>query len=192
MSFGSAYLGVAGGSGQHHGVDADLGHGPLPLVVQVGAENQIIVGSHMKPAVGLDFRVQLPRPPAGIAERQKAVARAYASGDVSKNIHGGGQRHLVVYPERCLPAVVGRVKNEPPTRFDGAAGVDDDLRIVADGFDAELFQKIGKGYGVQRPINDKAHGAFDAVGAYADYRFGETRVHHPRHGDEELSGECFF
>src|SRR3546814_3803242 len=84
--------GVAGVAGEHGDVDAELADGALPLVVEGVVEHQVLVGGDVQPAVGLDLRVELAGPPAGIAERQQLAARSLAGGDVAEDVDGGGQR----------------------------------------------------------------------------------------------------
>ena len=63
---------------QHAGIDADLAQRARIFFLDVAAENQLRIGVAMQPAIVLDFVFQLPRTPAGIAERQDGVLRTGA------------------------------------------------------------------------------------------------------------------
>src|SRR5439155_23543320 len=60
---------------QVFGRDADLGQRLGPFVVVVVAEQQRLVGLAGQPDALANLVLQLPRPPAGVAERQHRVAR---------------------------------------------------------------------------------------------------------------------
>ena len=76
--------------------DAELGHRRFPTAVEIGAEDQRIVGADAEPAGALNFVVELARPPAGVTERQQAALRSVALGDRLENVDRHGQRHFFV------------------------------------------------------------------------------------------------
>ena len=76
-------------------LDAELADGALPFVVEAGVEEQILVGRGGEPAIGLDLGIELAGAPAGIAQRQQALARAAAAGDGAQDVEAGGQRDIL-------------------------------------------------------------------------------------------------
>lgn len=88
-------LRVPGDARQRRQIEADLADGAVPLVVDVVAEQQVLVRRRLQPTVGLDLRLELSRRPPGIAERQQAAARSVARRDRGKHVHAGGERNLV-------------------------------------------------------------------------------------------------
>ena len=85
---------------QHSGIDADLAQRAGVFFLDIAAEDQILVGIAMQPAIALDFVLQLPRRPAGITECQDGVLRPRAPGDRLQNIDGRGQANPFVDVQR--------------------------------------------------------------------------------------------
>jgi hypothetical protein len=64
---------VAGGVGEHARIDADLRHRPIPLLVELRAEDERFVGGDVELAIGANLGVQLAGAPAGVAEGEEVV-----------------------------------------------------------------------------------------------------------------------
>jgi hypothetical protein len=91
---------VSGFVRQHARIDPDLAQRALVFFIDVVAEDQIRVGVAMQPAIMLDFVFELPRRPAGIAQRQDRVLRSGPLRDRLEDIDGRGQADVVVDIER--------------------------------------------------------------------------------------------
>ena len=89
-------------------IDADLADAAFPLVGQLVVEDQLVVGRHAQPGVGLDLRVELARAPAGIAEGEQAALRALAGGDVAQDVERRGEADGIADIERGVVAIVRR------------------------------------------------------------------------------------
>ena len=103
-------------------------------------EQQRVVRSYGEPAIGLDLGIELARAPAGIAEREEAVARAFAAADRAQDVHRRGDADIA-HDQRRLLGVIGRMQHEAARRLDRAAEMH---RRAAEAvaFDAELLQKL--------------------------------------------------
>src|SRR5438552_8399016 len=97
----SVCLRVPGVVRQHARIDADLAQRAGVFFLDV-AEDQILVGIAMQPAIALDFVLQLPRRPAGITECQDGVLRPRTLGNRLEDIDGRGQANPVVDPKRRI------------------------------------------------------------------------------------------
>src|SRR5581483_8199458 len=122
--------------------DADLADGALPLVVEVGIEEQPLVGRHAEPAIGLDLVVELPWTPAGIAQRQQALPRAAAAGDVAQDIEAGGQCDIAADGHGAVVMVVGRMQHEAAAGLHRAPEMDADVAPEGRPLDPELGQEV--------------------------------------------------
>src|SRR6516162_4021027 len=78
-------LGVARFTREPIDAHADLADGALPFVVELGIEEDGLVGRCGEPAIGLDLGIELTGAPAGISEREQTLARAGAAGDVAQD-----------------------------------------------------------------------------------------------------------
>jgi len=70
---------VPGLAGQDRRADAELAEAEQPFVLEVGAEDELRVGGNVQPAVGDEFLLELPRAPAGIAQREDARTGPFPS-----------------------------------------------------------------------------------------------------------------
>ena len=145
----------------------------------------------------LDFRLELPRLPTGIAQRQDCPVRPGALGDRAEYVDRGGQRDAVIDRQgRVVDEVIGRVEDEAPARFDRAALQDAD-RLGAlrqpDRFlrrdHLKLDQKLREAHLRRRLIDDDSHRAVLGMGAEIDHGPRKAVVGHARHGDEHLPVE---
>jgi hypothetical protein len=50
----------------------------------------------VEPAIALDLGLELPRAPAGIAQRHQCAARAASAGNGPEHVESGGQPDLLV------------------------------------------------------------------------------------------------
>jgi EAL domain-containing protein (putative c-di-GMP-specific phosphodiesterase class I) len=179
-------------------VDADLGQGPLVLVVEVAIEQEIEVRRAMQPAVGLDLVLELPRPPAGVSKRQDRPVRARPAGDCPQDLHRGRERDVIVDRQRRIGGeIVRAVQHEAEPRVHRPADLNvhvDQARALdraALGLcpDAEFLQQLRKA-DMRRPlVDDQAHGPLRGVRAHVDDRAREAAVAHAGHGDQELAVE---
>ena len=69
---------MAGVAGEEGEIDADLAQGTLPLVVERVVEDQLLIGRHGQPGIGLQLLIELTRAPAGITQSENAPPRAGA------------------------------------------------------------------------------------------------------------------
>src|SRR5262252_7973645 len=81
-------------------VDADLAHRALVLRVGVAAEDQLLVGIAVEPAVLGDLVLELARRPARIAEREHGALRARALRDRLQDVERRGKADAVVDRQR--------------------------------------------------------------------------------------------
>jgi hypothetical protein len=82
-------------------MDADLGQRSLVLGVHVVIEQNGAIGGAVKPAVGLDLKLQLAGRPSGIAKRQNSVIRALAFRNGAQDLERSGQADAVRNGQRC-------------------------------------------------------------------------------------------
>src|SRR3954452_21237628 len=77
-------------------LDPELAHRLLVFALDVGAEDQFRIGFAIEPAVLGDLVLELPRRPAGVAERQHRATRPLALRDRLQDIERGGEADAVV------------------------------------------------------------------------------------------------
>src|SRR6185503_18867215 len=94
---------VAGGTGKPREVDAEQAHrgGQPALGRQV--EQQVGVGLDGEPRILRELLLELAGLPAGVAERDEHVLRAFAAADGLEDVLGRGEADLVVDGKRRLP-----------------------------------------------------------------------------------------
>ena len=109
---------MAGVAGQHRELDTELAEGALPFALELGVEHDRIVGGGVQPAVLLELAVELARSPAGIAERQQALARPLATADGAQDLERCGEGEIVADGEQILLGVIRRVQHEAAPQFD--------------------------------------------------------------------------
>src|SRR3990172_10635888 len=102
------------------------GHGALPLRLGVLIEHEHCVGRNDLPGPGLEFGLELAGGPAGIAQREEALARAGPGAHGAENL--GPRRHgdAVLDYLGALDLVVRRMQDESPARLDRPSKVDAD------------------------------------------------------------------
>ena len=161
----------------------------MPFVAVVPAEHDVVVGRDGEPAIGLDLGIELPRPPAGIAQREEAAGRPVAAADGAQDVEGRGQRELAAHHQRAGLDVIGRMEDEAAARLDRAAEMN--MRAVARtlAVDFELLQQLVDGDLVDQLVDHEPHRPLLVMGAHQDHRAGKARVLHLGHGDEQLAGE---
>jgi hypothetical protein len=72
---------VPGLGRQHPRGDPDLLQRAKILLLDIAAEDEILISRAMQPAIALDFVFQLARRPAGIAQRENRVLGSTTIGD---------------------------------------------------------------------------------------------------------------
>src|SRR6185437_7421555 len=86
------------------------------------AEDQVLIGGAMQPAVLLDLLLELTRRPAGIAKREDRVVRPGAAGNRLEDVERRGQADAVVDRQRrVLDEEIGRMQHEAASGLDRAA-----------------------------------------------------------------------
>ena len=160
---------------------------PAPLTLQLAAEQQFLVRVHGQPGVLLDFRIELSGPPTGVTQRQHLVARPLVLRDVAQHLERGRQGDPLGHLQRPVVKVVGGVQHEATAGFHRAAILH--LNVLGGGelLDLKLFQHLGKGNLLHRPVHHQAHGPVLVVGAKEDQAALKARIGHGRHGDEHLA-----
>src|SRR3954471_21001131 len=86
--------GVSRFVGQHARIDADLAQRARIFFLDGAAEHEVRVGRAVQPAIVLDLALELPRSPAGIAQRQDGVAGTRALGDRLQDIDGRSETNV--------------------------------------------------------------------------------------------------
>src|SRR5689334_2263312 len=89
-----------------------LGKSLAPFDIVVTAEHDSLVGRNRQPCILVDFSVELPGTPAGIAQGQETLAWAMALGNRLQYVKAGSQRHAIIDTQTALAGPVGRVKNK--------------------------------------------------------------------------------
>jgi len=175
---------------QHQRIDAELGKSAIPFPVVIGREHDIVVRGDGKPAIGLDFSVELTWCPAGIAEGEEALTRTLIFADSAQDLKARRDRYIAVDMESRLLAIVGRVEHKTSACFDRASKmhrmqIDDSAR-----FDVELREQLCHGQRAPPLIDDETHGAcVVAVGAEINDRPSKPRVQHLWHRHQEMPCE---
>ena len=67
---------MSGFGHQKRRVDTDLRQRFFVFQIKIGLEDNFGIGRAVEPAIGLDLAFELPRGPAGVAERQDRALRA--------------------------------------------------------------------------------------------------------------------
>src|SRR6516162_5105643 len=175
---------------QHRRIDAELGERTMPFTVVIESEHDIVICSDRKPAIGLDFGVELTWCPAGIAEGEEALARTLISADGAQDLKARCDRKIAVDMESGLLAIVGRVEHKTSACFDRASKMHR-MRIGDSArFDVELREQLSHGQRAQPLIDNQAHRAcVVAVGAEINDRPSKPRVQHLWHRHQEIPRE---
>ena len=85
--------------------------------------------------------VQLAGAPAGVAEREQALARAAAAGDRLQDVEARGQRQARRRRQAAVAGPVGGVQHEAAAVIDRAALAQPDLARRRRRLDIELLQQ---------------------------------------------------
>ena len=80
----------------------------------------------MNQGIVRELGLQLPRAPAGIAERYQAFLRADFVGDIAEDVEACGHSHVPVDVERLGAMVFGTMDNEAMRGLYGPAEIDGD------------------------------------------------------------------
>src|SRR5437667_2318190 len=154
----------------------------------VRTKNDAVIGGDRQPTVGLDFGVELPRRPPGIAQGEKALARPLAFADRTQDIEGCGHRDIAVDDERRRFIVIGGVQHEAAPGFDRTAEIHRTRVGDVARRDVELRKQLTHRQRAERLVDHKAHRpGIVAVGTKVDHRTSEALIQHLRHRDQQLA-----
>jgi Bax protein len=172
-------------------VDAALGHGSVPLVVDGLVEDELLVRGHGVPGVGGKFGLELASSPTGVAEGEETLLGARAGGNGPQHLQIGGERYLVVDDKGAVADVIGGMEHEPAGALDRTAVVHADLGLSGRVLDTELLQQRRYRTGTDQAVEDQAHGPGGVVPHHVDNGLDEARVAHLGRGHQKPAGERF-
>ncbi len=158
----------------------------------VGAEHKPLGQRGGQPIVAGDLGLKLPRPPAGIAQRQQGLSGPLAARqrlqDVQRRCHlqSAGDLHRALGPGA---PPVGRMQHKPAPAFHRAAEMHTDVPPPGRDGDLQMLQEAAETQLFQRFVHDQAHGAIVGMGADQHHAAVEARVGHAGHGDQDLAGK---
>ena len=154
------------------------------------ANNRPGIHRHGQPAVLDEFLFELPRAPAGAAERDDRVRRTFAAGHRFEDVARGGdverrRRSASSNPNHRPPSC----STKPRSGWTGppASTICAEQRVVL-AVDAHLLEDFAQRV-LGRAIDDHAHRAFVVVLAHQRHAAREMRVGQRRQRDQQLVGE---
>lgn len=174
---------------KHPQADANAGNRPFPLRFQFAIKENCLIGRCREPTIGLDFRIKLPRPPAGIPQCQQAISRSLAFGNGAQNIDRCGEADIIVNHHRPFPHEVGGMQHKAAPRFHWATVMYPQIPANRRNLNTQLLNQIRKGDGAKQAVDDQPHGPLGIMGAYVNDGAVEPRVGHPRHCHQDLAGQ---
>lgn len=140
-----------------------------------------------EPGIRREFLLQLPRTPAGIAQRDQRLLRAVIVGDRLEYVARGGEADLGGHVQRRLPvpAFLAPVQDETAIGLHRAAGQHRLVVVVHEAGNLQVLEDIVEAQ-LERPVHDDAHRAVLVVLAQIGDAVREDGILHPRHRDQEM------
>jgi hypothetical protein len=188
---GGLILGPPSLTGELVGLDAEPLQGHRPLVIIVVAEQEGLVGLAGQPDVLLQFLLELPRAPAGIAQGQEGVAGpAVVAGHGLQDVARASESYAAIHPCTGLAVqIVGGVQHKAALALHRAAVHD---RVGGDflsRLNPQPLQQAICGETVDGAVKDEAVGVAGGMAADIDHGALKPGVADAGHGDQGAARE---
>ena len=175
-------------------LDPEPARGQLPAVFERRIEDDVEVGRAAQPRVVQNLVLELPRPPARVAERNENVPRASSGDERVEDVARHGDRDvLALHRQRVLPRTGRAMQDEAALLHDRPPFHDRKLPGgvalgVGAAFHPGLLQHRPE-VETRGPIDDEAHGPVLVMCEEVGHRAHEVRILERRHGDEKVVGQ---